>query len=389
MSRAEPDATVLGGGVVGLTTAVYLELAGHDTAVHAARLAHERPLDPTVSSPYAAASVKPASVTMADLPRVLAASQDAFAHLAASGSMGVRRQPHFVCYERDHADPEYADAVDGFARVSELQRHPRRPGTSEVFGWRFDAYFAEMPVYLRRLLALYRAVGGRVERREHTRETALALPGDVLVNCLGFAATDLFDDPRPYEAHLGHQVVADGLPAVGGPDGRPFSYNYTPEPGASEFDGEVYAYPRTDALVLGGNRVPVDVAPGEDWDGSPDEATRTLDGVDVPARLVGTNAVLLDEYAGVDLRAGDLSGRYGYRPVRDPDGEGVRLERDRVGGRPVVHSYGHGGAGVTLSWGSAAEAAALVAEVTAPDPGPVGPGPEFAVADRLAAFVRE
>jgi D-amino-acid oxidase len=379
---------VLGGGVVGLTTAVHLELAGYETRVHTARLAHERPLDPTLASPYAAASVKPASVTMADLPRVLAASQDAFGLLAASGAMGVRRQPHHVCHERDHPDPEYAGAVEGFCRLSEVDDHPRRPGADAVYGWRFDAYFAEMPVYLRRLLGLYRALGGTVTRRRVDREDLPSLPGDVLVNCLGYAATDVFDDPRPFEAHLGHQVVARGLPPVRDGDGRPFSYNYTTAPDAAVPAGEVYAYPRTDALVLGGNRVPVDVAPGEDWDGSPDEATRTLDGVDVPARLVGTNAVLLEEYAGVDLRAGDLSGRYGYRPVRDPDGEGVRVERETVAGRPVVHHYGHGGAGVTLSWGSAAEAAGLVREVVAPDPGPVEPGSEFAVAERLAALVR-
>jgi D-amino-acid oxidase len=45
--------------------------------------------------------------------------------------------------------------------------------------------------------------------------------------------------------------------------------------------------------------------------------------------------------------------RTGLRPVR-PE---VRLERD---GR-LVHNYGHGGAGYTLSWGCAEEVARLVA----------------------------
>jgi D-amino-acid oxidase len=34
----------------------------------------------------------------------------------------------------------------------------------------------------------------------------------------------------------------------------------------------------------------------------------------------------------------------------------VRLERDQLpDGRTVIHNYGHGGAGFTLSWGCARE----------------------------------
>ena len=47
----------------------------------------------------------------------------------------------------------------------------------------------------------------------------------------------------------------------------------------------------------------------------------------------------------------------GLRPARPQ----VRLEAEDVGGSRVVHCYGHGGAGVTLSWGCADEVAGLVA----------------------------
>ena len=57
--------------------------------------------------------------------------------------------------------------------------------------------------------------------------------------------------------------------------------------------------------------------------------------------------------------AGRLGHRVGLRPFRPQ----VRLEAEPSGSGPlVVHNYGHGGAGVTLSWGCAREAAGLAAQ---------------------------
>jgi D-amino-acid oxidase len=48
-----------------------------------------------------------------------------------------------------------------------------------------------------------------------------------------------------------------------------------------------------------------------------------------------------------------LAERVGLRPFRK---SGVRLERDCLrDGRTIIHNYGHGGAGFTLSWGCARE----------------------------------
>jgi D-amino-acid oxidase len=44
----------------------------------------------------------------------------------------------------------------------------------------------------------------------------------------------------------------------------------------------------------------------------------------------------------------------------------VRLEREEYrDGTPLVHCYGHGGAGVTLSWGCAADVVALIGDAVA------------------------
>jgi D-amino-acid oxidase len=52
-----------------------------------------------------------------------------------------------------------------------------------------------------------------------------------------------------------------------------------------------------------------------------------------------------------------LEHKVGLRPGR-PE---IRLEREDVAqGPPRVHNYGHGGSGVTLSWGCAEDTLALV-----------------------------
>ena len=48
----------------------------------------------------------------------------------------------------------------------------------------------------------------------------------------------------------------------------------------------------------------------------------------------------------------------GLRPGRTE----VRLEKEISSGRTIVHNYGHGGSGVTLSWGCAEEVVELVNE---------------------------
>jgi len=53
----------------------------------------------------------------------------------------------------------------------------------------------------------------------------------------------------------------------------------------------------------------------------------------------------------------------GLRPYR---AGGIRLEAEPIGRKTVVHDYGHGGAGVTLSWGSAIAAADLVRDAAGP-----------------------
>lgn len=76
------------------------------------------------------------------------------------------------------------------------------------------------------------------------------------------------------------------------------------------------------------------------------------------AEIIKKTSVMLPSLKGAEV----IEDRVGLRPTRSS----VRLEREDVlrGNRkiPVIHNYGHGGAGYSLHWGCAQEAARLVVE---------------------------
>jgi D-amino-acid oxidase len=204
-------------------------------------------------------------------------------------------------------------------------------------GWRYTAPVVSMPVYLDYLLGRFRQAGGelRIGTVASLAEAAASTPAPVIVNCAGTGAHDLVPD-RAVIPYRGQVVVAEN-------------------PGLTEFfigqpHGEhemVYVFPHDGRVVLGGTEV------AGDWSAEPDP---------------GTARRILRDCAAVDPRlatARVIEHRVGFRPARPQ----VRLEAEdavAAGGRSqrlLVHNYGHGGAGVTLSWGCAREVAGLVAQL--------------------------
>jgi D-amino-acid oxidase len=142
---------------------------------------------------------------------------------------------------------------------------------------------------------------------------------DLVINCAGIGARELVHDVD-LEPHRGQVAIVpkiDNLSCAIVCDDPPL----------------MYAIPRRTDCVFGGtNEISNDLA--------------------VDPR---STARILDECSRV-LKIDDppvLAERVGLRPFRK---SGVRLERDQLrDGRAVIHNYGHGGAGFTLSWGCARE----------------------------------
>jgi D-amino-acid oxidase len=369
--------SIWGGGINGVTTGLLLQLLGYDTTLRTARRPDQPgPDDPRVASLYPAASVIPHAVTIDDLVARMEVTQAFFdAVRSEAPSAGVRRHWHYEVFETPAPDPPYAPAMQDFARLDALSTDarpgdnavPRRTDDVAVHGWRFRVLFAETPRYLPWLYAQYQEAGGQVQEQSLTRADVAGDSADVIVNCTGFGSQSLFDDPRPSRLLRGCLIYAPP-PDDAPPPGRLASYNYTPTPSVyrnAEGNAEgVYFYPRGDAWVLGGSRRRVEPRPDtppHNWPAEPLAGpTREVDGQTVPAPVFTLNRALLRRLTGHDIMDQPLRATFGYRFARDLDGQGVRLDTTREDGRPVVHNYGHGGAGVTLSWTCAVSVAAML-----------------------------
>lgn len=315
---------MVGAGVVGLTSALRLAQAGARVTVVSA----DEPAS-TVSA-VAAAVWYPTRVD--GQPAVLRWATRTYAELgrqAAAGVPGVVARPtRMLRRSAGGGPPWWAPAVPDF-RVADAADVP--PGYAGE--WRFTAPSVEMGPYLHWLQERLVAAGGRlVYRRLTALADAAALaagggPAAVVVNATGLGARVLCGDGAVYPAR--GQVVLVANP------GLVTSVRDEDDPA-----GVSYVHPRRDDVVLGGT---YDVGAE---DPAPDPT--------VTAAIVRRCTALVPQLAGAAVRGV----RVGLRPARTG---GPRLAVQAGSGDPaVVHNYGHGGAGVTLSWGCADEVLRLV-----------------------------
>jgi D-amino-acid oxidase len=171
---------------------------------------------------------------------------------------------------------------------------------------------ADTSRYLPYLRARFDRAGGAVVQREIGSFEELA--SDVVVNCTGFGARTLCDD-RALTPGYGVSIVTS----------RPSTARAL----VRTSDPLTYVIPRTNDCILGGYDAP--------------EAPSASEVDAIVPRCVALVPELRGDVRGV---------KHGIRPIRFD----VRLEREGN----VIHNYGHGGSGFTLSWACARAVALLV-----------------------------
>jgi D-amino-acid oxidase len=216
----------------------------------------------------------------------------------------------------------------GLARYYEPIPAPELPPGYQA-GYRAETPLIETPRYMPYLLARFGQLGGQVEQKRITRLSELVGPGRLIVNCSGLGAREIAGDEAVYP--IRGQIVRVRQPGL---DRQ--IVNALSEPALT------YIVPRSQDCILGGT------AEEHNWSVIPDPATA--------AAIVQRAQVLMPILAGAEV----LEHLVGLRPGRKE----VRLELERLGPDcAVIHNYGHGGAGFTLSWGCAQEVAELAAKV--------------------------
>jgi D-amino-acid oxidase len=287
--------TVTGAGIIGLSCAYRLAGAGHDVTVVAAAGPAE------TTSAVAGGLLYPPGRHPDE--RSVRWTATGLAVVAEQDAPGVRFRRGRILLAAGAPDPRWLAAV----------ADPVRDGDR----LEFTTALVDTPRYLAWLLDQLVARGVRVEYRPLT--SLAGLGADLVVNAAGLGAGRLAGD--------------DSMVPVGG------QVVHVTDPGLTEFvvdetgPGITYVVPHGRHVICGGTE-----EPGR-GDVEPDPG--------VTADILSRCRELVPRLAGAEV----LRSRVGLRPSRRE----VRLERDG----DVIHCYGHGGAGITLAWGCAADVTEL------------------------------
>jgi D-amino-acid oxidase len=309
--------TVLGAGVIGLTTAHTLEEAGFDVQVIAAKSGD------SITSAAAGAIWLP---FRADPPEHV----NRWAHqtrvweseLARSAPQAGVDVLTVRVYTTTGQRPWWSDAVNDLGEA--ITSDPAAP-----FIWEFAAPRVVPSLFCNYLIKLLRRPI-RYQRFDYLKD----VPGDLIINCTGLGARHLTGDTTI------HGVWGQTL--ITKPDGLDMTISISDERDPTDF---FYSIPRRDEMVLGGVAIPTQ----DDVAAPPTMQLREA----ILKRARDHGVMVTQEHV---LR--DSTGLRPYRPV-------VRVEPDpdfskQNPGRRLIHNYGHGGSGYTLCRGCALDVLDLV-----------------------------
>jgi D-amino-acid oxidase len=300
---------IIGAGVSGLTCGVVFAEHGYRTAIFAKEVGQQ------TTSGAAAAVWFPYDAE--SLEKVIPWALQTFAVLAdlarAPGTGVSMIELRQFSRTREIQIPDWAINLGASAVAIGL-----RPVFKSGFSLRVP--LTDTTIYLDYLANRFQNAGGSITANVNFEKLEdVDQKFDLVINCAGIGARELVQD-ADLEPHRGQVAIVpkmDKLSCAIVCDDAPL----------------MYAIPRANDCVFGGtNDLSSDL---------------TVDPATTNRTVAECSRVLRIEKPNV------LAERVGLRPFRK---SGVRVERDQLrDGRAVIHNYGHGGSGFTLSWGCARE----------------------------------
>jgi len=241
---------------------------------------------------------------------------DVLKKLSEIPDTGVAMTQTYEYFRESQPDPSWKDFVGNFQRTTD------NLPSDYVEAFSFVTPIIEMSIYLEWLMQTYTSLGGKSEMKTISSFEDAFSQFDTVINCTGLSSGKLLDDDQVYPVR--GQIIRVKSPL-------------TEMHLDQQIETLAYIVPRSEDVVLGG------VAQHDNWSLEQD---------------AGDHDFILDKCRKIIPELGDavvIEDLVGLRPGRTE----VRLEREDKNGKYLIHNYGHGGSGVTLSWGCADEVVEL------------------------------
>tara|TARA_B100000579_G_scaffold73029_1_gene56008 strand:- start:206 stop:1141 length:936 start_codon:yes stop_codon:yes gene_type:complete len=310
----QKNSLVIGGGVNGLSTGICLLEDGWEVTICSEEFS------PNTTSDVAAALWYPFLSAPLEKTNVWGSrTYDILKLLAAEKNAGIEMTQTFEYFRTAQSDPAWMTTVDNFERIT------ANLPSDYVECFSFTTSIIEMQIYLKWLMERYEALGGKLEKKKIDNFSNISSDYSIIVNCTGLNSGELCNDSEVYPVR--GQII-----------------RVKPLLNQMHLDQQIptlaYIVPRSNDMILGG------VAQEGNWNLEPTEEDRNF--------ILEKCSKIIPDLKNAEI----IEDMVGLRPGRTE----VRLEKEQISDKTIIHNYGHGGSGVTLSWGCAEEVVELANE---------------------------
>lgn len=311
---------ILGAGVSGLSTGILFLQAGYTVTIWA------KDFPPYTTSNKAAAVWYPFICgPIEKVPTWARNTLDYFqSEILPNHESGCKKTTVVEVFNFVPNDPWWKDGVDSYRRIDKykLPKH-------YIDGYQIEGLVMDTDVYMDYLVSEYKRLGGKMIKKTLTDIKEPLQTHKLVINCTGLGSRELCNDQTIYPCR--GQIIRIK------PNG--FDYSLFEEEGPNSL---AYIIPRLKDIVIGGT------AQDNDWN-------LEIDPKDTK-EILEKCAAILPQFKKVDI----LDIKVGLRPARKE----IRLEPEKFGSKTIIHNYGHGGGGFTLSWGCAQNVLEIAEKIT-------------------------